>query len=710
MSQSEIYNKVKNSELSLDSELIERAYSFALESHRSQKRHSGDPYISHPIAVADILLNLKLDTPTIITGLLHDTLEDTLATEDDIKQKFGHEVLQLVNGVTKLSKIETYTENKLQAENFRKLILAMSKDIRVLLVKLADRLHNMRTIQFIPQLKRRQRIASETLEIYAPLAGRLGMHNFKDELEDLSFQILNPSAYSSLSTRIEYLKKDKSNLTEKIKLRISALLEKNNLQSQVEGREKKIYSIWSKMQNKQIAFRQLSDIFAFRIVTESFEDCYKILGTVHNRWSAVPGTFKDYISTPKINNYQSIHTTIVGPERQRVELQIRTQEMNSVADKGIAAHWKYKENYSLIDNSSSDPVNVTWLRDLVEILDSGGSSEDLLEATKLEMFQDQVFCFTPKGDLIHLPVNSNAIDFGYALHSEIGNRCVGCKINGKPRPLYTKLQNGDEIEILTSKSPAPSETWENIVVTAKAQSSIKRFFKKQEKDEFTSLGMKILQKVLDKSESITNTELTTFSNKFNRRNTEDFLIAIGKGNIKPRELNKLKPVSRLSFFSRYRRSKKLDKVPLEVSDFQPGIAVHFAECCLPLPKEDIVGMTTDESGIVVHSCNCKKLNTGSNKDDWITVSWKDVDPKQYFSTRIQVSVKNEPGSLGKLATVVGSARGNITNLNISEKGNDYFDMIFVIDVHNMRHLEEIIDSLSEVENVSSVNRLFLNLQ
>ena len=383
MSQSEIYNKLRNSELSLDSELIVRAYSFALESHRSQKRHSGDPYISHPIAVADILLNLKLDTPTIITGLLHDTLEDTLATEDDIKQKFGHEVLQLVNGVTKLSKIETYTENKLQAENFRKLILAMSKDIRVLLVKLADRLHNMRTIQFIPQLKRRQRIASETLEIYAPLAGRLGMHNFKDELEDLSFQILNPSAYSSLSTRIEYLKKDKSNLTEKIKLRISALLEKNNLQSQVEGREKKIYSIWSKMQNKQIAFRQLSDIFAFRIVTESFEDCYKILGTVHNRWSAVPGTFKDYISTPKINNYQSIHTTIVGPERQRVELQIRTQEMNSVADKGIAAHWKYKENYSLIDNSSSDPVNVTWLRDLVEILDSGGSSEDLLEACLL---------------------------------------------------------------------------------------------------------------------------------------------------------------------------------------------------------------------------------------------------------------------------------------------------------------------------------------
>ena len=496
MSKIELLDRSEKSSFGLNSKLIEEAYQFALESHKSQKRYSGDPYISHPVAVADILLNLKLDTSTIITGLLHDTLEDTLATEHEIKEKFGDEVAVLVNGVTKLSKIETYTENKFQAENFRKLILAMSKDIRVLLVKLADRLHNMRTIQFIPQEKRRHRIASETLEIYAPLAGRLGMHEFKDELEDLSFQILNPSAYSSLSTRIEYLKKDKSNLTDKIKSRIGELLSKNQIGYEIIGREKKLYSVWNKMQNKQIAFRQLSDIFAFRIVTKSIDDCYRILGIIHNRWSAVPGSFKDYISTPKINNYQSIHSTIVGPERQRVELQIRTTEMDVVADKGIAAHWSYKENYNLIDNSSSDPVNVTWLRDLVEILDSGGSSEELMEATKLEMFQDQVFCFTPKGDLIHLPSNSNSIDFAYALHSEIGNRCVGCKINGKPKPLYTKLQNGDEIEILTSKNPSPSETWEKIVTTAKAQSSIKRFFKKQEKDEFVTLGMKILQKIL----------------------------------------------------------------------------------------------------------------------------------------------------------------------------------------------------------------------
>ena len=709
MSKIELLDRSEKSSFGLNSKLIEEAYQFALESHKSQKRYSGDPYISHPVAVADILLNLKLDTSTIITGLLHDTLEDTLATEHEIKEKFGDEVAVLVNGVTKLSKIETYTENKFQAENFRKLILAMSKDIRVLLVKLADRLHNMRTIQFIPQEKRRQRIASETLEIYAPLAGRLGMHEFKDELEDLSFQILNPSAYSSLSTRIEYLKKDKSNLTDKIKSRIGELLSKNQIGYEIIGREKKLYSVWNKMQNKQIAFRQLSDIFAFRIVTKSIDDCYRILGIIHNRWSAVPGSFKDYISTPKINNYQSIHSTIVGPERQRVELQIRTTEMDVVADKGIAAHWSYKENYNLIDNSSSDPVNVTWLRDLVEILDSGGSSEELMEATKLEMFQDQVFCFTPKGDLIHLPSNSNSIDFAYALHSEIGNRCVGCKINGKPKPLYTKLQNGDEIEILTSKNPSPSETWENIVTTAKAQSSIKRFFKKQEKDEFVTLGMKILQKILKKDVDISIADLEVYSKKFNRKNPDDFLISIGKGNIRPRELEKIKSKSRLSFFSRYRKTNSLDKTPLEISDFQPGVAIHFAECCFPLPHENIIGITSEDSGIFIHSNQCNAIDKEYKKEDWISASWKDVDPEQFFSSRIKVSVKNEPGSLGTLATIVGTEKGNITHLNISEKGEDFFDMIFVIDVHDLVHLDKIINVLAEVENVSSVNRLLLDL-
>ena len=708
MVQNELLHKIRAYGPDLNAQIIEKAYTFALNAHKSQLRHSGDPYISHPVAVADILVNLKLDTATIVTGLLHDTMEDTLVTNEELKENFGDEITSLVNGVTKLSKIETYTENKFQAENFRKLILAMSKDIRVLLVKLADRLHNMRTIQFVPQEERRKKIASETIEIYAPLAGRLGMHEFKDELEDLAFQILNPSAYSSILTRIEYLKKDTSNLTDKIKTKISNLLEKNNIQCEIIGREKKIYSIWNKMQNKQIAFRQLSDIFAYRILAESINDCYKILGIIHSRWSAVPGSFKDYVSTPKINNYQSIHTTIVGPERQRVELQIRTSDMNSIADRGIAAHWTYKENYSLIDNSSSDPVNVTWLRDLVEFLDSGGSSEELLEATKLEMFQNEVFCFTPKGDLIHLPVNSNSIDFAYALHSEIGNRCIGCKINGKPKPLFAKIQNGDEIEILTSKNQAPSETWENIVTTAKAQSSIKRYFKKQEKNEFSNLGKKILEKILDKDEELTNELLESFVKKLKMKSIEDLLISIGKGNIKPRQILKLKPRSRLSFFSRYRRSKKIDNVPLEIKDLQPGIAIHFSECCLPLPNEEIIGITSEESGIIIHCVDCKELNNDYKKEDWISATWKNVDGKQFFSSRIKISVKNEPGSLGKLATVVGNNNGNITNLNISEKGDDFFDMIFVIDVHNLAHLESIIEALKKVGNVNSVSRLFIN--
>ena len=708
MVQNELLHKIRAYGPDLNAQIIEKAYTFALNAHKSQLRHSGDPYISHPVAVADILVNLKLDTATIVTGLLHDTMEDTLVTNDELKENFGDEITSLVNGVTKLSKIETYTENKFQAENFRKLILAMSKDIRVLLVKLADRLHNMRTIQFVPQEERRKKIASETIEIYAPLAGRLGMHEFKDELEDLAFQILNPSAYSSILTRIEYLKKDTSNLTDKIKTKISNLLEKNNIQCEIIGREKKIYSIWNKMQNKQIAFRQLSDIFAYRILAESINDCYKILGIIHSRWSAVPGSFKDYVSTPKINNYQSIHTTIVGPERQRVELQIRTSDMNSIADRGIAAHWTYKENYSLIDNSSSDPVNVTWLRDLVEFLDSGGSSEELLEATKLEMFQNEVFCFTPKGDLIHLPVNSNSIDFAYALHSEIGNRCIGCKINGKPSPLFTKIQNGDEIEILTSKNQAPSETWENIVTTAKAQSSIKRYFKKQEKNEFSNLGKKILEKILNKDEELTSELLESFVKKLKMKSIEDLLISIGKGNIKPRQILKLKPRSRLSFFSRYRRSKKIDNVPLEIKDLQPGIAIHFSECCLPLPNEEIIGITSEESGIIIHCVDCKELNNDYKKEDWISATWKNVDGKQFFSSRIKISVKNEPGSLGKLATVVGNNNGNITNLNISEKGDDFFDMIFVIDVHNLAHLESIIEALKKVGNVNSVSRLFIS--
>ena len=517
MVQNELISKIKSYDPDLNVQLIEKAFDFALSAHKSQRRHSGDPYITHPLAVADILLSLKLDTSTIVTGLLHDTLEDTLTTENDLKDEFGEEVVKLVNGVTKLSKIETYTENKFQAENFRKLILAMSKDIRVLLVKLADRLHNMRTIQFIPEENRRKRIASETIEIYAPLAGRLGMHEFKDELEDLSFQILNPSAYSSISNRIEYLKKDTSNLTEKIKKKISELLEKNNLNSQIIGREKKIYSVWHKMQNKQIAFRQLSDIFAYRILSESITDCYAILGIIHNRWPAVPGSFKDYISTPKINKYKSIHTSLIGPKKQRIEVQIRTYEMHEFAERGIASHWKYKSSEKFSDLSWRE---YDWLRDLVEIIEAGNSPEHYYEFTKLQMFQDNVFCFTPKGAVIKLPKNATPIDFAYAVHTKIGDSAIGCNVNGRESTLQTNLKNGDMIEILTSKNASPSLHWLSSSKTGKARASIRRYWQD-----------KTLESTKVKETSYNATIIVDLPHKPGALGNVSSLIGINQGNI-----------------------------------------------------------------------------------------------------------------------------------------------------------------------------------
>ena len=707
MQQPDFIKNIKSKDSDSNQSLIEKAYFFALEAHKSQKRYSGDPYISHPVKVAEILTNLKLDTATIITGLLHDTVEDTPASMEELKKIFGNEIASLVDGVTKISKMKTHSDVKNQAENFRKLILAVSKDIRVLLVKLADRLHNMRTISYVPNEEKRKRIALETMEIYAPLAGRLGMQSFRDELEDLSFQILNAAAYTSIKNRVDYLKNSSSNLTEKINIQIVNLLKEESILCEVIGREKKIYSIWNKMQRKEIAFRQLSDIFAYRIVTDNKNDCYKALGIIHSKWSVVPGSFKDYISTPKINNYSSLHTTIVGPQRQRVELQIRTKDMSEIADSGIAAHWQYKDNYNLVDDSSSDPINVTWLRDLVDILDSGATSEELLEATKLEMFQQQVFCFTPKGDLIHLPINSNPIDFAYALHSEIGNMCIGCKVNGKSQPLFAKLQNGDEVEILTSKGQEPSEVWENIATTAKAQTSIKRYFKKQENSDFVDLGKRILLNSLGFSKEIPENVANEMMVKFKKKSFNDLMISIGRGHIKNKEIIKFKPRKRLSFFTRYRKNPN-QTLPLEIKGLQPGLAVHFAECCLPLPDEKIIGVSEIDIGVIIHNSNCKKLNEDFSEDLWLAATWKDISEEQLFTSRIKVSVVNEPGSLGMLATHIGKHGGNIINLNISEKSNDFFDMIFEMNLKSLDHLNIIIKNLKELDRVSMVKRLFIN--
>ncbi|MCB1559297.1 MAG: bifunctional (p)ppGpp synthetase/guanosine-3',5'-bis(diphosphate) 3'-pyrophosphohydrolase, partial [Alphaproteobacteria bacterium] len=485
-SAAELVSQIQSYYPDVDSKPIEDAVEFAKVKHEGQTRSSGEPYYTHPLEVAGILADMKMDPATIITAILHDTLEDTDATYEELEKKFSPEVASLVNGVSKLTKIESQTVEGKQAENFRKLLLAMSEDIRVLLVKLADRLHNMRTLHHIQKPEKRFRIARETLDIYAPLAERVGLHKIKEDLEDLAFSYLNNEARDSITNRLSFLRQEGSDLVDVIISELSRIIELAGVKAQVTGREKTRYSIWKKMQRKNVSFEQLSDIMAFRIVVNTVADCYHALGVVHSEYSVVPGRFKDYISTPKPNGYRSIHTTIIGPENQRIEIQIRTHEMHAEADLGVAAHWAYKQTD--VKSAINEAKKYRWMRELLEILEQDQRPEDFWENTKLELFQEHVFAFTPRGDLFELPQGSTPIDFAYAIHSDVGNRCIGAKINGRIAPLNTKLQNGDQVEIVTAKTQNPSPTWERFVVTGKARSHIRRFIRQQQRTEYLTLG------------------------------------------------------------------------------------------------------------------------------------------------------------------------------------------------------------------------------
>ena len=473
LNQNQLIDKIKSYNSFVDADKIKDAFLFAKQAHITQKRDSGEPYINHPVEVANILAELKLDGPTITTALLHDTIEDTGTTFDEVKKKFGNEIAELVEGVTKLSRLENKNREFTLAENFRKLILATSKDIRVLLVKLADRLHNMRTIDAVLSEEKRNRIATETMEIYAPLANRIGMHNVRDELEDLSFKVLNSEARSLILDRLKSILPNTQKLFSEISEEINLLFKKNQIEAKITGREKSCFSIWKKIQSKRISLEQITDIVGFRIILDNVDDCYKALGIFHQKWKMVPGRFKDYISTPKSNNYASLHTTVIGPSSQRMEIQIRTSEMHDFAERGIASHWIYKVNEKV---SADSLKSYNWLKDLVDLLESGENPEHYLEYTKLQLFQDQVFCFTPKGAVIRLPSKATVIDFAYAVHSDIGDSCIGVKINGKESPLQTILNNGDEVEILTSKKKSPSLHWASFAITGKAKASIKKYW------------------------------------------------------------------------------------------------------------------------------------------------------------------------------------------------------------------------------------------
>src|SRR6266700_3906259 len=532
MRQFELVERVKTYDPGANEEALNRAYVFSMKAHGAQKRASGDPYFSHPVEVAGILAQMKLDGSSIITGLLHDTVEDTVATLEDIERLFGPDIARLVDGVTKLSRIELQSDQTQQAENFRKLVLAMSEDIRVLLVKLADRLHNMQTLRFIKDADKRRRIARETMDIYVPLAERIGMHRMKDQLEDLAFSELHPDARASINARLGFLREQGGDIVSRIVKELGETLKEGGLAANISGREKSPYSIWRKMERKNVSFEQLADVMAFRVLVDGVGDCYHALGLIHSAYPVVPGRFKDYVSTPKPNNYRSLHSGIIGPERQRIELQIRTRDMHEVAELGVAAHWIYKQQAGRIDGKQ-----YRWLRELLDILEHASGPEEFLEHTKLEMFQDQVFCFTPKGDLIALPRGATPVDFAYAVHSQIGDTCVGSKINGRLVPLRTQLANGDQVDIVTSKAQTPSPTWERFVVTGKARARIRRFVRTQQREQYHDLGKAILQKAFRQDgHDLVEKNLDPVLKSFGSASIDDLFVAVGEGHITGREV------------------------------------------------------------------------------------------------------------------------------------------------------------------------------
>jgi guanosine-3',5'-bis(diphosphate) 3'-pyrophosphohydrolase len=678
--QFELVERVRAYDPGADEELLNRAYVFSMRAHGAQKRASGDPYFSHPLGVAGILTDMKLDTASVATGLLHDTVEDTAATLEEIERMFGPEIGKLVDGVTKLSRIELQSDHTKHAENFRKLVLAMSNDIRVLLVKLADRLHNMQTLRFIRDPDKRRRIALETLEIYAPLAERMGMQRMKDELEDLAFAELNPEARESVVKRLEFLREKGNDLVSRVMSELKAKLAEGGLTAAVSGREKTPNSIWRKMQRKNVGFEQLSDIMAFRVVVESAEQCYQALGVLHSRYPVVPGRFKDYISTPKPNNYRSLHTTVIGPERQRIEVQIRTKEMHEIAELGVAAHWQYKQGAP-----ATEGRQYRWLRELLDILEHAAGPEEFLEHTKLEMFQDQVFCFTPKGDLIALPRGATPVDFAYAVHSEVGDTCVGARVNGRIVPLRARLENGDQVEIITSRAQTPSPTWERFVVTGKARARIRRFIRTQQRHQYVELGRSILARAFkQEGREMTEKAVESVLRKFKQcESVEDLYVQVGEGHVTGREVvvavhPELQAAPRSPIISPKRRANKADAKDdaVPITGLIPGMAVHFAGCCHPLPGDRIVGIVTTGKGVTIHTIDCETLESFADTPErWLDVAWNVArNGVETHVGRLHVVIANEPGSLGALTTTVGRNEGNITNLKITNRATDFFEM------------------------------------
>ena len=700
MSQSQLVDRILINKPEADKAVLNKAYIYGTKMHGRQLRASGDPYFSHPIEVAGILSDLKLDTTSVVCALLHDTIEDTNATIKDIEKNFGKEVAKLVDGVTKLTLLEGKPGSTKQAENFRKLLLASASDIRILLIKLADRLHNMRTLHFIKDQKKRKRISLETLEIYAPLAGRIGMQELKEELEDLSFTFIEPKIREILMERLRSSKKKKSKIVQSTKKELEKVLNKNKIKSSVVGREKKPYSIWKKLEIQHKSLEQLSDIFGFRVCVESIPECYQVLGILHGEWQAIPGKFKDYISTPKKNGYQSLHTTLIGPQNQRVEVQIRTKKMNDLAERGLAAHWIYKDN----DEVEHDYLSsIEWINDLVDILNRDGATEEFLENTKLELFLDQIYAFTPKGTLVALPRNATALDFAYAVHTELGNYCGSVKINGIGKPRRTVLQNGDEVEILKSKTPVALESLQEFVKTGKAKSAIIRSIREKKSHNQRLLGKAIIKSVFSSHRKKPTRDILERSfGALQVNSLKSLYELVGEGSSSGSQ------VYDLVFPNNKRKKRKknyVDKnISIPVRGLLSDMPAQFAENSFIVPGDKIVGIVLPEKGITIFSVDSHELtNFEKSPESWIKLEWKkEIDFT--FTSRIKITIINEVGVLNSITSTIADYGGNITNLILNEKDNDFYNLIIDINVNDNRHINDIVKSLDGLPVVEAVVR------
>ena len=702
---------------SADEALLNRAYVYAVRMHGSQKRASGDPYFAHPIEVAGILTDYRLDTATIVTALLHDVIEDTEVTRADIDRLFGEEVGELVEGVTKLSRLEATADHKRQAENLRKFILAVSKDVRVLLVKLADRLHNMRTLHYIASAAKRERIARETLDIYAPLARSIGCHRICSELEELAFSHLNPVARDAILRRLDTLRAGQGKAVLLASSEIETKLKTSGIDAHVIGREKNPFSIWRKLQRKSIGFSQLSDIYGFRVIVRTEDECYRALGVIHRAWASVPDRFKDFISTPKRNNYRSLHTTVVGPRAMRIEMQIRTEAMDRVAEEGVAAHWRYKnETYAFDPEAAAaaggaDPL--AELRQFVQVLDQGGDAEDLLEHAKLEMFLDQVFVFTPKGKLISLPTGAMPLDFAYAVHSDVGDTCIGVKINGELRPLRTPLSNGDVIEVVRGSKPAMMPDWQSLTVTARARSAIKRHIRQVEKDEYVRIGRASLDQTFERAgKSRTGVSLRPALDRIAAATEAELFAAVGRGRVLPAQVLEavfpgLKPAERDAAAEPRRiEDGKAARFYVRGDGLAAGVGLHFPHCCYPMPGDRIVGIATQPHTLDVHVIDCGCLAAFEDHEElWKDLHWTAEAERDTVSEgRLRATIHDGPGVLGQACTVIGEARGNIVGVNMRHRHTNFFDVDFDVEVRDARHLTHIAAALRACPSVETVER------